>query len=115
MTDRPTHVLDPVCGMSVEVLAAEAAGLTAEHDGRVFAFCRSGCRRAFLEEPATYAAEAAAAAVPAAAAGTTGRPTPVIDEGIRRWYEACACCLGETYPEIKAQLDAERATASSGA
>jgi hypothetical protein len=33
----------------------------------------------------------------------------VIDEGMRRWYESCACCLGDAYPEIKAQLDAERA------
>jgi hypothetical protein len=34
---------------------------------------------------------------------------PVIDEGMRRWYENCSCCLGDAYPEIKAQLDAERA------
>ena len=30
---------------------------------------------------------------------------------MRRWYESCSCCLGDTYPEIKAQLDAERAAA----
>jgi hypothetical protein len=36
----------------------------------------------------------------------------VIDEGMRRWYESCSCCLGDTYPEIKAQLDAERLAAA---
>ena len=49
-------------------------------------------------------AEAASAApVPARAGGL-----PVIDEGMRRWYESCSCCLSEAYPEIKAALDAER-------
>jgi len=33
-----------------------------------------------------------------------------IDEGMRLWYESCSCCLSDAYPEIKAQLDAERAT-----
>jgi hypothetical protein len=33
----------------------------------------------------------------------------VIDEGMRRWYESCSCCLSDAYPEIKAALDAERA------
>ena len=32
--------IDPVCGMSVRVDAAEADGLISEHDGRTFAFCR---------------------------------------------------------------------------
>ncbi len=36
----------------------------------------------------------------------------MIDEGMRRWYESCSCCLGDTYPEIKAQLDAEKAAAA---
>ena len=34
---------------------------------------------------------------------------PVIDEGMRRWYESCSCCLSDAYPEVKATLDAERA------
>lgn len=33
----------------------------------------------------------------------------VIDEGFRRWYAACPCCLGENYPEVRAALDRERA------
>lgn len=31
----------------------------------------------------------------------------VVDEGMRRWYEGCACCLRDTYPEVKKALDAE--------
>jgi YHS domain-containing protein len=32
-------VLDPVCGMTVNVAQAEADGLTVEHDARTYAFC----------------------------------------------------------------------------
>ena len=102
---RPETVIDPVCGMTVNVARAEEAGLTLEHDGRTYAFCRAGCKRAFEEEPATYAAQAEAAAQPAAAASPG---LLVIDEGMRRWYESCSCCLSDAYPEIKAALDAER-------
>lgn len=118
MSDRPAKVIDPVCGMTVDVATAEAAGLTAEHGGRTYAFCRAACRRAFLEEPEVYATKAAEAPVAAAmvaggdAAAAGGAALPVIDEGMRLWYEACACCLSDTFPEIKAQLDAERAAAA---
>ena len=103
---HPERVLDPVCGMTVRVDAAEADGLTAEHEGKTFAFCRPGCRDAFLANPQMYverAESAHAVAVPSAG------PTPVIDEGMRRWYESCACCLSDAFPEVKAALDAERA------
>ena len=103
---RPERVLDPVWGMTVDVAKADEAGLTIEHDGRTYAFCRSGCLRAFQEEPAVYAAKAEQAhaiTVPQSAG------LPVIDEGMRRWYESCSCCLSDAYPDIKAALDAERA------
>ena len=120
---RPAKLIDPVCGMTVDVAAAEAAGLLLEYEGRTFAFCRSGCRRAFVEEPATYVAKAEAADAGLAVAGAAAHDgadhgaadhhvLPVIDEGMRRWYESCACCLSDAYPEIKAQLDAERAAAA---
>jgi YHS domain-containing protein len=120
---RPVKLIDPVCGMTVDVAAAEAGGLLLEYEGRTFAFCRSGCRRAFVEEPATYVAKAEAADTASAATGAgthdeTDHATadhhalPVIDEGMRRWYESCSCCLSDAYPEIKAQLDAERAAAA---
>ena len=110
--ERPTSLIDPVCGMAVGVARAEADGLLVEHAGRTYAFCRAGCRRAFVEEPDAYAARADAAdAVAVASVEGPIRGIPVIDEGMRRWYESCSCCLGDAYPEIKAQLDAERAAA----
>jgi YHS domain-containing protein len=104
---RPETVLDPVCGMTVNVAHAEEAGLTVEHEGRTFAICRSGCRRAFEEEPTAFAARADAAVTAEALAPRSD--LTVIDEGMRRWYESCSCCLSDAYPEIKAALDAERA------
>ncbi len=111
-TTRPAIVIDPVCGMSVDVAHAEIDGRLLEHEGRTFGFCRPGCHRAFLADPATYAAKAdIAARAPltiAAAPGSTQVPPLMIDEGLRRWYESCSCCLSDAYPEVKAQLDAER-------
>ena len=109
--DRPERVLDPVCGMTVDVAKAEAGGLTVEHEGRTYAFCRSGCLRAFKEEPATYAAKAEQAhaiSVPQV------KGLPVIDEGMRLWYESCSCCLSDAFPDVKAALDAERAATAEG-
>jgi YHS domain-containing protein len=97
--------------MTVDVARAEADGLTIEHDGRTYAFCRAGCLRAFGEEPAVYVAKADVAdALPVNAEGAL--MLPVIDEGMRRWYESCSCCLSDAYPDIKAALDAERAAAA---
>lgn len=44
-------LVDPVCGMTVE---REHARHLAEHDGVVYAFCRMGCRTAFIREPEAY-------------------------------------------------------------
>src|SRR4051812_19743253 len=44
-------LVDPVCGMTVD--RARARHL-AEHDGVVYAFCRMGCRTAFIQEPRAY-------------------------------------------------------------
>jgi YHS domain-containing protein len=105
--NHPERVLDPVCGMSVRVDAAEADGLTTAYEGKTFGFCRAACRDTFLANPALYAHKAEVAhaiSIPQAAGGL-----PVIDEGMRRWYESCSCCLSDAFPEIKAALDAERA------
>ncbi len=108
---RPTTMVDPVCGMVVDVARAEAAGLLLEHEGRTWAFCGRGCRRSFVDDPAPYIASAeSAAAAPITASAPTG--PVVIDEGMRRWYESCSCCLSEAYPDVKAALDAERAAVS---
>lgn len=52
---------DPVCGMSV---ATVPASLCAEHEGRTVWFCGPGCRQAFLEQPAAYAAGLGGGAAP---------------------------------------------------
>ncbi|MHB8960749.1 MAG: XdhC family protein [Candidatus Limnocylindrales bacterium] len=44
-------LVDPVCGMTVE---RDRARHLAEHDGVVYAFCRMGCRTAFMREPELY-------------------------------------------------------------
>lgn len=116
MSTKPTSIIDPVCGMTVDVAKAEGAGLTVEYDSRTFAFCGPGCRRAFVEEPERYAApstEAAHAGDLAGQAMAVGASLPVIDDGMRRWYESCSCCLSEAYPDVKARLDAERAAAAA--
>lgn len=116
--ERPAKLIDPVCGMTVDVARAEAAGLLLEYQDRTFAFCRAGCRRAFVESPVEYVAKAEAADAQAAGVTTPAagaKALPVIDEGMRRWYESCSCCLSDAFPEIKAQLDAERAAAAQPA
>ena len=105
-TERPSHLIDPVCGMTVEVARAEAAGLLLEHEGRTYAFCGAGCRRTFVEDPSEHL-RAEAVGVASQAHGHAA--LPIIDEGMRLWYESCSCCLSEAFPDIKAQLDAERA------
>ena len=109
LTERPARLIDPVCGMTVDVARAEEDGLLLEYEGRTFAFCSAGCRRSFIDAPAEFVARAQIAAVPPTSSKTG---LLVIDEGMRRWYESCSCCLSEAYPEVKAQLDAERAAAA---
>ena len=95
---------DPVCGMSVRLDAALEEGLVAEHEGNTYYFCRTACREAFVTSPTEYMTSHGHISEPA----PTG--DPVIDDGMRRWYESCSCCLSDAYPEVKAALDAERAS-----
>ena len=105
MTDETTlqRERDPVCGMNVRVDVALKDGLTTEQDGHRYYFCRQGCRDAFVASPADHITSHSHAA-DAKAAGA-----PAIDDGMRRWYESCSCCLSDAYPDVKAALDAERA------
>lgn len=41
---------DPVCGMPVDQEYAD----TAVYNGKVYAFCSTGCKEEFLMEPETY-------------------------------------------------------------
>ncbi len=41
---------------------------------------------------------------------TTGSDAvPVIDAGLREWYESCPCCMSKAMPEVKQALDREHA------
>ena len=48
--DLPTAT-DPVCGMTVTIEVARAAGLVADHDGATYYFCGRGCMLDFGEGP----------------------------------------------------------------
>lgn len=54
MEARPKTATDPVCGMTVETEAAEAAGLKVEHDGKTLHFCGKGCKLEFEDDPDRY-------------------------------------------------------------
>ena len=112
MTSQTTRLIDPVCGMAVRLDAAEQDGLALHHHGTRYAFCRAGCKSAFEADPHRYTTKASveghAPAGVDAVAVAGGQALPVIDEGMRRWYDSCSCCLSDAFPEVKAALDAER-------
>jgi P-type Cu+ transporter len=54
MTDQQTSATDLVCGMTVEVDTARAAGLTSDREGTTYYFCGRGCELDFEEDPAKY-------------------------------------------------------------
>ena len=105
----PERMLDPICDMVVVVADAQAEGRTVEHEGRTYAFCSSRCVSAFKADPVRWAAKVDASAT--AVQTLTGNA--VIDDGMRRWYASCRCCLSDAYPAIVAQLDAERDAAAA--
>lgn len=48
------QVIDPVCGMTVDLAAARPKGLTYVHEGVEYGFCGRGCRLDFAEEPGRF-------------------------------------------------------------
>ena len=52
-------ILDPVCDMIVDVEEQRGHALTSEHAGKTYAFCSSGCKRTFENDPSQYAAKVA--------------------------------------------------------
>jgi YHS domain-containing protein len=54
MIEQPTMATDPVCGMTVEIEHARAAGLTSEREGQTYFFCGKGRQLDFEKDPATY-------------------------------------------------------------
>lgn len=50
----PAQMIDPVCGMTVDPVAARANGLHAAHEGTDYFFCGRGCKLDFQEDPTPY-------------------------------------------------------------
>jgi xanthine dehydrogenase accessory factor len=48
---EPEKAVDPVCGMTVEVVGARHR---VEHDGRMYYFCSAGCAQSFQDDPSRY-------------------------------------------------------------
>jgi Cu+-exporting ATPase len=51
-------VTDPVCGMSVN---EQTAPTKAEHDGKTYYFCSTGCKTKFQKDPTAYVTQGATA------------------------------------------------------
>jgi YHS domain-containing protein len=54
MTHERETAIDPVCGMTVDIEHAAAAGLTTEQSRTTFYFCGRGCKLEFDDEPKKY-------------------------------------------------------------
>jgi YHS domain-containing protein len=105
-------LLDPICDMIVDVAEAEDAGLTLEHERRIYAFCSAGCQVKFAKNPNAYIDKVATwRAQPHDAKHEHAGEMPTIDEGMRHWYASCRCCLSDAYPAVVTMLDAEREAA----
>lgn len=103
-------ILDPICDMVVSVDVARERGLTLEYPDREYAFCSAGCQERFAKNPKPYIPKVEAwLAAPTEGAHGHSSAAPVIDAGIRAWYDACRCCLSDAYPQVVETLDRERA------
>ena len=49
--DQLSTTIDPVCKMSLE---SHAIADTATYKGKLYGFCNTGCKKAFLEDPTEY-------------------------------------------------------------
>lgn len=47
-------VVDPVCGMTVDIVKARASGLVAEQRGVEYGFCGKGCKLEFGDDPERF-------------------------------------------------------------
>jgi len=50
-------MLDPVCGMIIDIADAREHGLTLEMPDREYAFCSPGCLRTFSQSPTRFKAK----------------------------------------------------------
>ena len=113
-TVTAAKMLDPVCDMIVDLAEARGQGLTLELPDREYAFCGQGCQTKFAMSPETHQAKVDAWLAAESRDGhfeahAHADASPVMDAGLREWYNACRCCMHDAYPAVVEQLDAERA------
>ena len=58
-TRMPTELpqataIDPVCGMTVQIVEATARGLHSRHEDQDYFFCGRGCKLDFDEDPGRF-------------------------------------------------------------
>jgi P-type Cu+ transporter len=93
---------DPVCGMMVTTDSPHMA----EHAGRPYWFCSTGCRTKFLAAPQNYISEVASPATPIAAAAGTIYTCPMHPE-IRQDHPGNCPKCGMTLEPVMPSLDDE--------
>jgi len=108
-------ILDPICDMVVELAGARDQGLTIERPERAYGFCSHACLVKFAKSPQSYTAKVDAWLDTDSRAEHTHPhvatdATPVIDAGMREWYESYRCCLSDAHPEVVRMFDAEKTT-----
>ena len=84
--EATTGVTDPVCGMSVD----PATAARADHDGRAYYFCCTGCRDKFRADPQHYLAPPVPTEAPAPAGVLY--TCPMHPEIVRNGPGACPIC-----------------------
>lgn len=91
---------DPVCGMEV---APEAAAGNAQHEGRTYFFCSTGCLGKFRSEPQKYLS----ARQPSAEASPVGveYTCPMHPEVVRPGPDSCPICGMALEPKTTAPSD----------
>ena len=104
--------------MVVELATARDEGLTIERPEREYGFCSHACLVQFAKAPSAYVPKVEAWLAADAREGHGGGDAaagdaPTIDEGMRRWYASCRCCLSEAYPEVVKKLDTEKEAATA--
>jgi YHS domain-containing protein len=50
-------ILDPVCGMIVNIADSRSRGMVFTHEGREYAFCSPGCLSTFTKSPNRFRAK----------------------------------------------------------
>jgi P-type Cu+ transporter len=98
MTTQPTHVKDPVCGMTVDPAKAKA---TAEHDGQKYYFCCAGCAQKFQSDPEAYLKLQPMLVTIGGAATTKPKPIEQISTGSYATQKPAAAYVCPMCPEVR--------------